>query len=263
MRISDSIARLGAIAALAAAVSLPALAQGRFSGPGWYQITNEKTNQSLTLAGDGRLVQAPARGGEDQAWVFEQTQNGFFFIRSARNGSALEPTAGQNSSPVLAAPFHGGQSQQWRIENARNGNAMIVNSYGRTLDIPEGSGRPGLAVQIFDRTGDNNQRFVIAPMRGNFGGGWRGAQGGSQGGPQGGPPREAERGRGQGRSGEVVRCSSENNRRTYCEADTRGGVLLLKQLEGRACRLNETWGFDAKGIWVDRGCRGEFQVNRR
>jgi hypothetical protein len=61
----------------------------------------------------------------------------------------------------------------------------------------------------------------------------------------------------------VVRCSSENNRRTYCEADTRGGVLLLKQLEGRACRLNETWGFDAKGIWVDRGCRGEFQVNRR
>jgi hypothetical protein len=261
MRISDSLARLAAVAALAAAVSIPALAQGRFAGPGWYQITNEKTNQSLTLAPDGRgVIQAPARGGEEQAWVFEQAQNGFFFIRSARNGFALEPTAAQNSSPVLAAPFRGGPSQQWRIENARNGNAMVVNFYGRTLDIPEGSGRPGLAVQIYDRNGDNNQRFVIAPMRGSFGGAWRGPQGGPQGGPQ---SQGRGRGRGQERGGEVVRCSSENGRRTFCEADTRGGVLLLRQLEGRACRLNETWGFDAKGIWVDRGCRGEFQITRR
>jgi hypothetical protein len=257
MRITGSLVRW---AALAAAAALPALAQGGFAGPGWYQITNEKTHQSLTLAPDGRgVMQAPARGGDDQAWIFEPAPTGFF-IRSARNGFALEPTAGQNSSPVLAAPFHGGQSQQWRLENARNGNALVVNYYGRTLDIPEGEPRPGLAVQIYDRNGDNNQRFIVAPLRGNFGGGWRGPQGAPQGGPQ---SQGRGRGRGPERGGEIVRCSSENGRRTFCEADTRGGVLLLRQLEGRACRLNESWGFDSKGIWVDRGCRGEFQLNRR
>ncbi len=316
MRISDSTIRNAIIAALALGISVPAVSQGGFAGAGSYQIANEKTRQILSLAMDGRgVVQAPVRGGEGQVWVFEPARNGFWFIRDARSGFALEPTAGQNSAPVLAAPFHGGPSQQWRIEQAQNGNALIVNYYGRTLDIPEGSGRPGLPVQIYERNGDNNQRFVITPVRGDFGGRWRRPEGGPQtlvcestdgrrryceideraavrlsrqigsaacreGRTWGRDARgiwvdrgcRAEfemvmsavpgRGRGRGRGGDIVRCSSENGRRTYCEADTRGGALLVRQLEGRECRLGETWGFDAKGIWVDRGCRGEFQLGR-
>ncbi len=254
MHISGSLVRNGIIAVLAFGLALPVLAQGGFAGPGWYRITNEKTGLLLTARDDRSVVQMPPRGGQEQVWLFEPAQNAFYFVRNGRTGFALEPTAGENSAPVLAAPLHGGPSQQWRLESTGNGGALIVNYYGRALDIPEGSRRPGLPVQIYDRNGDNNQRFLLTPVRGDFGGQWRG----SEARPQSGVP-----GRGRGRGGDILRCSSENGRRTYCEADTRGGALLVRQLSDRPCRLNETWGFDARGIWVDRGCRGEFQINRR
>lgn len=58
----------------------------------------------------------------------------------------------------------------------------------------------------------------------------------------------------------TVTCSSDDGRRRYCEVDTRAGVTLLKQRSGSPCDLNRTWGFDRRGIWVDRGCRADFQV---
>ena len=60
----------------------------------------------------------------------------------------------------------------------------------------------------------------------------------------------------------VVACSGNGNRRTYCEADTSGGVRLLRESGNSSCQLGSTWGFDRRGIWVERGCRGEFQVGR-
>ena len=59
---------------------------------------------------------------------------------------------------------------------------------------------------------------------------------------------------------EVITCSSENRRRHFCPADTRGGVRLVRQFSDAACRQGSTWGYDANGIWVDRGCRAEFEV---
>ena len=240
MRISHSTVRNGFfITALVCTASIPTWAQGGFAGPGWYQITNVKTGGSLTLAPDGRsVVQEPPRGNENQVWAFEPAQGGFFFIRNGGNGFALEPTAGQNSSIVLAAPFHGGPSQQWRLEPGKDGNALIVNSYGRTLDIPDGDQRRGVVLQIYDRNGDSNQRFIIAPAQGQFGSRWRR--------PVGGPL--------------IVNCASDDGRRRYCEIDGTANVRLSRQISGSACREGETWGRDARGIWVDRGCRAEFEV---
>jgi len=58
----------------------------------------------------------------------------------------------------------------------------------------------------------------------------------------------------------VLTCSSNSGRRAYCEADTQGGVRLLRQLSGSPCTQGSTWGYDANGVWVDRGCRAEFEV---
>jgi len=58
-----------------------------------------------------------------------------------------------------------------------------------------------------------------------------------------------------------VTCESKHNRRNYCAADTRGGVTLNRQLSSAQCVQGRTWGFDARGIWVEGNCRGEFQVN--
>jgi hypothetical protein len=41
---------------------------------------------------------------------------------------------------------------------------------------------------------------------------------------------------------------------------TGGDVRLVRQLSETACRRGETWGFDRRGIWVDKGCAAEFAV---
>ena len=58
----------------------------------------------------------------------------------------------------------------------------------------------------------------------------------------------------------VVRCSSDDGGLHYCQADTRGDVDLLRQRSHADCTEGYSWGFDQRGIWVDKGCRGDFVV---
>lgn len=58
----------------------------------------------------------------------------------------------------------------------------------------------------------------------------------------------------------VMNCSSEDGKRHYCAADIRGGVELVRQRSGSPCVQNETWGYDQRSIWVDRGCRADFAL---
>jgi hypothetical protein len=55
-------------------------------------------------------------------------------------------------------------------------------------------------------------------------------------------------------------CASDDMHRNLCPADTRGGVQLLRQRSEAACVFNQAWGYDDRGIWVDRGCRADFQI---
>ncbi|AFZ52476.1 hypothetical protein Cyan10605_0329 [Cyanobacterium aponinum PCC 10605] len=58
-------------------------------------------------------------------------------------------------------------------------------------------------------------------------------------------------------------CESYKGRYKFCDADTRGGVKLIRQLSRTECRQGSTWGYDRNGIWVDRGCSAEFAVRGR
>jgi Protein of unknown function (DUF3011) len=62
--------------------------------------------------------------------------------------------------------------------------------------------------------------------------------------------------------GGVITCSSDNGGRQFCPADTRYGVRMVNQRSGSPCRKGYSWGFDQRGIWVDRGCRADFAVGR-
>ena len=59
---------------------------------------------------------------------------------------------------------------------------------------------------------------------------------------------------------QAISCASNDMGRHYCSADTRGGVRLYKQLSDARCQEGSTWGYDDRGIWVDRGCRADFQT---
>ena len=62
------------------------------------------------------------------------------------------------------------------------------------------------------------------------------------------------------RPGDVFVCKSTDYRQNYCAADTRGGVMMRRQISGSACIQGRTWGYDRRGVWVTQGCEAEFQV---
>jgi hypothetical protein len=58
----------------------------------------------------------------------------------------------------------------------------------------------------------------------------------------------------------TVVCESTDGRRHRCAADTLGQITLGRQLSSTRCVEGRTWGASSDGIWVDRGCRGEFLI---
>jgi hypothetical protein len=61
---------------------------------------------------------------------------------------------------------------------------------------------------------------------------------------------------------ESVTCMSDDRRYRYCRARTDNNVRLVRQISHTRCRLDDNWGYDRNGVWVDRGCSAEFQVGR-
>lgn len=59
----------------------------------------------------------------------------------------------------------------------------------------------------------------------------------------------------------VVRCESRERELQRCEINVYDRVELLRQVSGSPCTQDESWGWDASGIWVDRGCRADFRVH--
>jgi hypothetical protein len=57
-------------------------------------------------------------------------------------------------------------------------------------------------------------------------------------------------------------CSSDDGDYHYCRADTQNQVQLVRQISGSRCEQGYSWGFDPRGIWVDRGCRAQFSYGR-
>ena len=60
----------------------------------------------------------------------------------------------------------------------------------------------------------------------------------------------------------VVRCESIDEHRTFCRTDRSRRVELVSRISNASCIRNRSWGSNAHGIWVDRGCRADFRVSR-
>jgi hypothetical protein len=59
----------------------------------------------------------------------------------------------------------------------------------------------------------------------------------------------------------TVRCESRDYRHAYCPVPTYGDVQLRFERSRSACYYGRSWGYDHRGIWVDRGCRADFAVD--
>lgn len=59
---------------------------------------------------------------------------------------------------------------------------------------------------------------------------------------------------------ERITCSSDNEKRNWCAVQRNGSVRLLKQRSSSPCRRNYSWGVQPGSVWVDHGCRADFEI---
>jgi ketosteroid isomerase-like protein len=63
---------------------------------------------------------------------------------------------------------------------------------------------------------------------------------------------------------QTLRCESNDEGYKFCAAD--GSVRrarMVRQVSGSPCTETKTWGWKSDGVWVDKGCRAEFEVVMR
>ncbi|MEO6967083.1 MAG: DUF3011 domain-containing protein [Rhodanobacteraceae bacterium] len=60
-------------------------------------------------------------------------------------------------------------------------------------------------------------------------------------------------------------CDSHGYNYSMCQVDVgrRGDVRLMRQTSSSACVRGRSWGWNRAGVWVDKGCSGDFVVDRR
>jgi hypothetical protein len=144
--------------------------------------------------------------------------------------------------------YPGGASQQGSITcESREGRLRrCPNDFRNEVDLIEQfSNAPCIRGQTWDaRPGEvtvtRGCRARFAEVRGRPGGG-RPIGGNQQG-------------------GYSVTCSSEDDRLRTCTWSNRGRPVLIEQLSRSSCVEGRTWGYDQRGLWVDRGCRARFGV---
>lgn len=60
----------------------------------------------------------------------------------------------------------------------------------------------------------------------------------------------------------IVTCSSNDGKRHYCSIGHANDARLVNQRSGSPCVRGQTWGVMRGSVWVDRGCRADFQPMR-
>ncbi|RDS86050.1 DUF3011 domain-containing protein [Dyella psychrodurans] len=62
-----------------------------------------------------------------------------------------------------------------------------------------------------------------------------------------------------------IRCESSGGNYRFCPVGLRRDdvVRIDRQLSSARCRQDDGWGWRPDGIWVNRGCRADFIVERR
>jgi hypothetical protein len=63
--------------------------------------------------------------------------------------------------------------------------------------------------------------------------------------------------------GKLLLCESRDRKARRCDGETGQGVRMVKLLSNTECVEGRSWGYDAHGVWVEDGCRAEFELDYR
>lgn len=148
------------------------------------------------------------------------------------NDAQIESSS--NSQVLVRGTGSFSNNSNARNSNARNNDAR--NNYGRSRDFS------------YEATVNNrNRNGTVSGIRYDWQGNWSNDRRGNN--------RDDYR-------VQNIYCASDDGRRHNCPINTNGGnVRLVTQRSGSNCVQGQTWGVNNGGIWVDRGCRADFEVS--
>ena len=61
---------------------------------------------------------------------------------------------------------------------------------------------------------------------------------------------------------DTIRCESNDGHRRICEVGPNREIRFARQASESRCDPGKTYGIERERVWVDRGCRADFQVMR-
>ncbi len=168
---------------------------------------------------------------------------------------------GQGNSGIVRCESRDGRSTECAIPNSRRSSVRLIRQMSSQPCV-EGDtwGRSsggvwvtrGCRAEFVSTRGGGNDSWQRPP--GDTGSGSNNGSTGSPGGTGNTPGNNGNT------AGQQVRCESNDQRTVRCNAAVYRRVELVRQLSSAACTEGGTWGWDREGVWVSRGCRGEFQV---
>ncbi|HXX99361.1 MAG TPA: RICIN domain-containing protein [Candidatus Limnocylindrales bacterium] len=137
---------------------------GLFNGPGRYEIESVESGQLLDVSEDQETVrQYPRRGSLNQQWDIQPVGNGYFTLQLAEQGKLLSLARGgtREGTHVVVSPRRDTEDQLWQVVSVAPGEFQIISRFGSALDIPHKSHDKGEHLQVWTRTGSENQRFRL------------------------------------------------------------------------------------------------------
>ena len=131
-----------------------------------YTIKAKHSGKALDVAGysnqPGALVdQWTYVGGNNQRWELIDLGTGYFKIKSAHSGLALDIVEGSPERDVCQTTPSAIDSQQWRLEKVGGYYKIVNKSNGMVMDVSEESKSNGKKVHLYSYVGKANQLWKI------------------------------------------------------------------------------------------------------
>jgi hypothetical protein len=194
---------------------------------------------------DARCEQGSSWGFDGRGiWVDRGCRADFAIVREVRHHH-------QQNAQVISCSSDDWHRHQCPV-NVEGGVSLVLKRSGSPCDLGQGWGFSPRGIWVDH--GCRADFAILAPWQPDRD--WDRDRDGDR-----DRDRDHDRDRNQGTGqDQILNCSSNDMHRHYCPADTRRGVVMLKQRSGSECRQDYSWGFDQGGIWVDHGCRADFQI---
>ncbi len=130
---------------------------------GRYEIQLVATNRLLDIGNGNQVVQREASRSRSQQWELEAVSGNFYYIRSAETGEVLtiEGRGESGDNIVLTRAGRNDDYQLWEVRAGPDNGYYFIARNGKSLDSPSSARYDGGRMQLYNRNGEANQRFLL------------------------------------------------------------------------------------------------------